>query len=359
MKSLHGFSLLLLVWLITISRLSSTGEAVAETIWLDDFESYPVGTFPSSWTNSGNSNAFVTDAKSVSGSQSFKLFGIVGGCWGAVAHREIGIAPPFEISFSVANGGENLSGCHQNYGGAKLGVGPSWTFNDRSLIKFSEAGEIRGGNIDITGNDGIFLGNYSSDVWYHVKIRYEMIDPATIRLSYWIDGEFRGQQNEPFLAYEHDLAYLEIWAAEGTAWYDDVHVTSLDPTPHTCAGIEATIVGTDGDDIIMGTTGNDVIVGLGGNDTIRGLDGNDVICGGDGNDVLFGGNGDDRLFGEAGNDVLIGEAGVDTLSGGAGNNHFVPWCDLNQDGQCTPADALCAFREFLGQPSCLQDEREE
>ena len=64
--------------------------------------------------------------------------------------------------------------------------------------------------------------------------------------------------------------------------------------PHvvaSCAGLTATIVGTEGNDVIRGTEGNDVIVGLGGNDVITGLGGADTICGGDGNDSIDGGAG--------------------------------------------------------------------
>lgn len=105
----------------------------------------------------------------------------------------------------------------------------------------------------------------------------------------------------------------------------------------TCNGLQATIVGTPGDDIIYGGNGNDVIVGLGGNDTIYGGNSNDTICGGSGNDTITGGNGNDTLlggfgddmikghnghdalFGENGNDVMDGGNGDDTLSGGNGN----------------------------------------
>ena len=46
-----------------------------------------------------------------------------------------------------------------------------------------------------------------------------------------------------------------------------------------CHKLNATIVGTPGNDVIIGTPGNDVIVGLGGDDVIRGRGGRDVICG--------------------------------------------------------------------------------
>jgi Ca2+-binding RTX toxin-like protein len=85
-----------------------------------------------------------------------------------------------------------------------------------------------------------------------------------------------------------------------------------------CASVTATIVGTEGPDIINGTAGNDVIQALGGNDTVYGLGGNDIICGGSGDDVLIGGDGNDRLYGETGNNVLRGERGADLLVGSTG-----------------------------------------
>lgn len=97
----------------------------------------------------------------------------------------------------------------------------------------------------------------------------------------------------------------------------------------TCAGEEATIVGTSGPDHLAGTPGRDVIVGLGGRDVIRGRGGDDLICGGRGADTLFGGPGDDELYGgldsrgadRAGvflvGDLLRGGPGDDLLDLGA------------------------------------------
>ena len=100
-------------------------------------------------------------------------------------------------------------------------------------------------------------------------------------------------------------------------------------TAHTCEGLPATIVGTDGNDTLRGTPGNDVIVALKGHDTIDGLGGNDIICagsgadtisGGDGHDVLLGNGGRDTITGDGGNDVLFGGKGKDNLQGGIGND---------------------------------------
>ena len=85
-----------------------------------------------------------------------------------------------------------------------------------------------------------------------------------------------------------------------------------------CKGLQATIIGTETDDVIIGTPGPDIIHGLGGHDLIIGSLGRDVICGGSGKDRLFGGSGRDRLFGDQGRDRLNGGKGRDRCSGGSG-----------------------------------------
>lgn len=72
-----------------------------------------------------------------------------------------------------------------------------------------------------------------------------------------------------------------------------------------CEGLVATIVGTDGDDILDGTSEDDVIFAGAGADRINGLAGDDVICGGEGNDILIGGADDDTLVGGEGRDQVL------------------------------------------------------
>ena len=90
------------------------------------------------------------------------------------------------------------------------------------------------------------------------------------------------------------------------------------PGGPTCAGVEATIVGTDGNDVLIGTSGQDVIWAGAGHDVIRGLGGNDILCGGAGRDRIFAGKGGDIVSGGAGRDRIRGGAGADTLSGDRG-----------------------------------------
>jgi Ca2+-binding RTX toxin-like protein len=94
----------------------------------------------------------------------------------------------------------------------------------------------------------------------------------------------------------------------------------------TCFDRPATIVGTEGDDVLDGTPGDDVIVGLGGFDLISGgTGGDDVICAGDNpvvddggrfgpqGEQIFGGPGDDLIAGGPGWDEIHGDQGDDTI----------------------------------------------
>lgn len=112
----------------------------------------------------------------------------------------------------------------------------------------------------------------------------------------------------------------------------DTRSAALAPAQLTCGGLEVTIVGTPGDDVIDGTAGHDVIAGLQGDDEIRGGDGEDVICGGIGDDYIEGQGDEDILFGDQGDDILDGgsagccdvptNTGDDVLSGGQGNDEL-------------------------------------
>ncbi len=130
-----------------------------------------------------------------------------------------------------------------------------------------------------------------------------------------------------------DVAVSDDWIVVGSPWNDAggdgsgaIYVYTHDaaaPPKAMCDGLEATIVGTTGNDDLSGTSGFDVIAGLGGHDIIAGGGGDDVICGGAGNDLLLGGPGLDRIFGGGGNDILEGNAGNDQLFGGAGKDRLV------------------------------------
>jgi Ca2+-binding RTX toxin-like protein len=88
-----------------------------------------------------------------------------------------------------------------------------------------------------------------------------------------------------------------------------------------CFGERATIVGTNGSEVIVGTPKRDVIVALGGADTVRGGKGGDLICAGTGDDTVQGGRGVELIFGGAGNDALYGNrGGFNQVVPGAGDD---------------------------------------
>ena len=129
--------------------------------------------------------------------------------------------------------------------------------------------------------------------------------------AYQYDGDPALYAPNPYRASDHDPLVLGLALDAPTP-----------PTPAgpTCRGIAATIVGTDGKDVLRGTDGPDVIVGLGGNDVIDARGGDDVVCGGAGDDVVQGGRGDDRIYGQSGSEVINGGPGDDRISGGAGRD---------------------------------------
>lgn len=118
---------------------------------------------------------------------------------------------------------------------------------------------------------------------------------------------------DPALAYNSlNNEYLGVWEGDD-ATENEFEIIGqrfsggVPPPPPpgvvSCLGAPATLIGTEGNDVLRGTAQRDVIHGLGGNDTIRGLGGNDRLCGGTGRDRLFGGGGKDRLDGGPGTDV--------------------------------------------------------
>jgi Ca2+-binding RTX toxin-like protein len=83
-----------------------------------------------------------------------------------------------------------------------------------------------------------------------------------------------------------------------------------------CNDLNATIVGTQGNDILKGTPERDVIEAAAGNDIIKARGGNDVICGSSGQDTIVGGPGNDDIWGGTGTDKINGEDGQDLVNAG-------------------------------------------
>ncbi len=94
------------------------------------------------------------------------------------------------------------------------------------------------------------------------------------------------------------------------------------------------LLGGSGDDTIYGMAGNDRLAGGAGDDYLEGATGNDTVSGGDGDDVVSGGRGDDRLYGGAGDDVTYAGTGDDTsFAGGGDDTTYAERGDSSQDAE--------------------------
>ena len=89
-----------------------------------------------------------------------------------------------------------------------------------------------------------------------------------------------------------------------------------------CNGLAATIVGTNGPDVIFGTLGNDVIVSFDGNDDIDGMGGDDTVCAGRGDDNLRTRGGLDWISGGEGDDVIRADGGANIVHGDQGHDEI-------------------------------------
>ncbi|KRC53182.1 MULTISPECIES: calcium-binding protein [unclassified Nocardioides] len=114
----------------------------------------------------------------------------------------------------------------------------------------------------------------------------------------------------PFLLHPALVAALVVPASIGIS-------SSADAATPRCAGVKATIVGTNASQKINGTNGRDVIVARGGHDVVNGRGGADIICGGAGNDTILSGAGNGGLlYGDDGRDTIVAQADDIGLYGG-------------------------------------------
>ena len=107
-------------------------------------------------------------------------------------------------------------------------------------------------------------------------------------------------------------------AIVGAVFFATPNAAGAQTAPRLCDGVEVTILGTAGDDVIRGTDGPDVIAGLQGDDVIEGMGGDDIICAGLGDDVIFGDGGFDIIFGAQGDDVIYAASGIRSDNSGFG-----------------------------------------
>ena len=194
----------------------------AQIVWQDGFEPYTSGTFPSLWVPDGNATDtqtnYVDGTISSGGTRSLRLYGRLGGNWAAIAYRSLTVSAPFEIELMVRNGNEPMSYWYRR---ASVGLrkGTNWINPARTLLVCFHN--------DITDVANNALTNYSELAWYKLRIRYERPTSTDVKVSYWINDMFYGSRTLAALAEEDEMTNFELTVGEGTAWFDDVKVSSV------------------------------------------------------------------------------------------------------------------------------------
>jgi hypothetical protein len=206
-------------------------------IWSDNFESYDLGQFPSTfWTGSGNAGSggsFVDDNKASSGMQSFRVVGTYAGCWEAIVHRPLAVSPPFTIEFKFYASGEGAGGCHDHFVSVNLTSDANWNSYGRALVSFELDGMIRSGSSN-NPQPSHELGSYSLNTWNTVRIRYDETAQGFVNATYWLNGQYLDEIEVAEDSWYHNyvgaipegtiLSYLGFTSGDSKTWFDDIKV---------------------------------------------------------------------------------------------------------------------------------------
>jgi hypothetical protein len=194
-------------------------------LFSDDFESYPVGTFPSAggweivWGGTGQN--YVIDAYSFSPTRSFQLWGRPS--WASVAQKK------FSTDSSVI--GYEFAICIDSIGTPGPGaVEHSGFFNREAYIwgAYYALAKFNHNDGRIWAEDGTILGGWEPGVWYQVKV---LLDRSTNSYDVWIDGELRGEGLSTTRSDTHLIDALALVSAHAgvKVYYDDVRVFEISP----------------------------------------------------------------------------------------------------------------------------------
>lgn len=233
--------------IMLLSATLGSGPAQAQS-WFDNFDEYAVGSFPSpEWQPSGNTQTEVVNSTYVDPDQSVQMYGVVGGCWGAVIHRELQVTPPYTIQLWAMNGDESLSGCHPIRATVALQTGPSWTYPDRLLSTFAANGDF------LTDYPSVTTGpEYPLLSWINIRITYELPNAKHVRIGYYLNGKLYKSVTTTQESYESQLAWLTLASNEGTSWFDDVSVVAGVPLATTTTLTSSPNPSTYGEPVTLG-----------------------------------------------------------------------------------------------------------
>lgn len=234
--SIVGFftRLVFLVVLLTLFCIPF-GPAEAGDIFFDNFESYTVGTFPSSggWTiihnGAGNTQQYVDTAHAVSGIKSLRSMG--SSCWCASLSKALTIPVKVRLEGKVFVDQLVYGGCSVVI--AQLGLWRTDDSMNAGLIIFGRDGNIyaqkQTGHPNPSSNL-VLLTSYTPGQWYDVRVD---LDYSSKTFDVYIDDTLVGSAI-PILDDLTDKMPNAVRVGAGhnanpVAWFDDVRVTEILP----------------------------------------------------------------------------------------------------------------------------------
>lgn len=218
--------------LLTVFMLFGN-KAICQSSYLldENFDSYTVGTFPSSWMlrypGAGSSLQVVTDTEFVSASNSLKLEGRPN----VSANAEFLLTSTPDIvwlEFNVKVSHEGpvyMSGYPHALIGFNNNDISSWSYGYAS-VGFSESGSIYAA--------GTTLQSYNKNQWYKVKIRYNAVMNT---MDIWIDDVQKGTN---MTLAGNSLKYNAVLLNGGNAGYSVDYFDNVKVWEDTYTGVDKT-----------------------------------------------------------------------------------------------------------------------
>ena len=207
--------------------------AICQSSYLlnEDFDSYAVGAFPSSWmlryTGAGRDLQVVTNSEFVSASKSLKLEGAPNGS--ANAEFILSSTPDIiwlEVNVKVSHVGSTR---YPDYPHALIG------FNNNDASSWSNGYGFVGFNgSNLIYATGTTLQSYNENKWYKVKIKY---NAAMNSMDVWIDDVQRGVN---LALSDNSLKYNAILLHGGNAGYSIEYFDNVKVWEDTFTGINKT-----------------------------------------------------------------------------------------------------------------------
>ncbi len=175
------------LWIVCKGDVWSFTTADLTPSIVDNFESYPLGTFPSAggweivWAGTGEN--YVTNAHSYSPTKSLQLWGRPS--WASVAQKKFSTDAPvigYEFAIRIDSIGTGGPGRveHPGFFSREAYI---WGAYYACVIFNHDTGKIE-------AEDGGILGDWEPGVWYQVKV---VLDRSINTYDVWIDGQLRAE----------------------------------------------------------------------------------------------------------------------------------------------------------------------